>query len=231
MNVAQRTLDKIGRMPRGFLFTYREVSKNPEEQNAVSLILSKLKKTGEIEAFSRGIFYKPEKNGGLGFEELVKFYRKGGFFCGKSAFDFFDGVLGESEEVYISSPRKYQNIKFKGKRIIFRYDKALEARRDFKLYSMLALLENIKNDSFEKREVLSMFKLQVNKLKSHDLDRMVSFSMRFGPYFRAILGAVLDEEGDSVRVASLRRSLNSLTSYHLDLPADILPLKNRWNIK
>lgn len=62
-----------------------------------------------------------------------------------------------------------------------------------------------------------------------DIKTLVDLGMSYPNYVRALLGAILDNLGQSNN-EKLKNSLNGVTTYKLNISPSVFPTKNNWNI-
>jgi len=68
-------------------------------------------------------------------------------------------------------------------------------------------------------------------LSEKEQSRIVRLALKYQPFTRALLGAILSELARETLAAKLKNSLNPLTSYVIPGISEVLPLATRWNIK
>jgi hypothetical protein len=71
----------------------------------------------------------------------------------------------------------------------------------------------------------------MKKLTEEELKRMAKLALEYNPATRALLGSLLEQLFPSVPVTSLRKSLNPLSKYKLNIPETVLPNRSNWNIE
>lgn len=62
MKVTDIVLNKVGRLPVGYVFTYKDFNVPGSNKEAVIKALNRLVSKGKINKISKGRFYKPEKS-------------------------------------------------------------------------------------------------------------------------------------------------------------------------
>ena len=61
--------------------------------------------------------------------------------------------------------------------------------------------------------------------------KLVQYALRYAPYVRALLGAIMENTGASEIITEpLRQSLNGISKYRLPISEDTLPNKINWRI-
>jgi hypothetical protein len=78
-------------------------------------------------------------------------------------------------------------------------------------------------------EVIRIISAIIQSFDTNDRTRLVELSLRYPPYVRALLGAMLEQS--SSYSEDLMNSLNGVTTYKLSIPESVLPTKYNWNIK
>ncbi len=61
MKVSDYILNKIGRLPNGYVFTYNDFMGEVDNSGAIIKALNRMAATGKIKKLSKGRYYKPDK--------------------------------------------------------------------------------------------------------------------------------------------------------------------------
>jgi len=71
----------------------------------------------------------------------------------------------------------------------------------------------------------------LSDLQEKDKTTIIRLAQKYPPATRALLGALLDETGNSSLTDPLRKSLNPITIYRLAAVNQLLTVAEKWNIK
>lgn len=70
----------------------------------------------------------------------------------------------------------------------------------------------------------------IRALDENQLKVMVELAMKYPPRVRALLGAMLENNGTGPMASTLHKSLNPLTEYRIGISGETLPNKQNWRI-
>lgn len=71
----------------------------------------------------------------------------------------------------------------------------------------------------------------LQNLTPKDKSTTTRLSLKYPPSTRALLGALLEQLGENEQLPLLKKSLNPISAYKLEIPANILSTTENWNIK
>ena len=80
-------------------------------------------------------------------------------------------------------------------------------------------------------EVVGLLRARIKALPAADKAQLVQLALTYSPGTRALLGALLEQLGESELSQRLHKTLNPLTSYRLGLAAVVLPNRDQWRIR
>ncbi len=227
----------------GKLFTYNDLGVTNSQFVAVSKMLSRLVKKGEISRLTKGVFYKPKRTKyGLlrpSEQEIIdliirKKLNSKGYVTGINVYNKIGLTTQVSNVITISTPNNQRSISLENLEIKISYRKGFIAPSNVEDIALLQLLDAITD--FKKipdRDDYLFAKIVQGKIMSYDartLKRLLELSLEYPPRTKALLGAILELSGFNESATTLKLSLNMLTMFKLNINKKVLPNKNDWNI-
>ena len=241
MSVAKRIEKTLESIREGETFTYEQLSIDKNEYQTAAKAIERLIKKGIIKRVSPGIFYKPKKTvfGELlpNDDEILKPY----LFNNGNRIAYVTGTylynkLGLTQQIpqviKIASREKEIKVNKPNLRIKPAKSYVEVTNRNFQY---LEILDTIKN--FNKIPDLNIANgiktlLDIlNRLKREDIEIIVKYSLKYPPRTRALLGALLEENGVYDDLGKLQNSLNPLSEYSFGIKKDILQTVENWKIR
>lgn len=230
--------DKINRLPKGYIFTYKDFI---EEVNisfeAIVKYLNRLAQSNKISKLSKGKFYKPEKTvfGILNPEpkQVVKdlLTENGnliGYLTGISVFSELGLTTQLGFEIQIGRNTPKPFINRKPYRISFILQKntiTADNIKHLQLLDALRLIKKIPDTTIVKSSKILQRKL--NTYSSDDLKRIQRLALKYPPNTRALLGCLLENNVDT---SILKNSLNPATKYPFTGLKNEFTNAINWNI-
>jgi hypothetical protein len=230
----------VENVPSGQVFDYSLFSVRGDAFIALAKSLSRLSKQGQIVRLSRGKYYKPRESvfGVLKPDEnqlirsLTQIGDKTiGYVTGLAAFNSLGLTSQVSNTILIARGSNQPAKDILGYRVRFVKRNFRFTRDDVKLLQILDALKDIK--AIPDTTVLESLKILITnfeKLKIDELQQMIRLAQQYPPSTRALVGAIIESRFSEIRVASLFKSLNPLSKYHLGIDQELLPNKLKWNI-
>lgn len=230
----------IDRLPKGYVFTYADFVTEVNKKEAVIKSLNRMAASGKITKLSKGKFYKPETTifGVLKPSEyqIVKdlLEQDGkiiGYLTGYSIYNqlgltrqISNAIQIGKNEVRPKFTRGYYTISFiRQKNTITKENISL-----LQLLDAIRYVKKIPDTSIDSACV--RFLAIIKELSEKEKITLVRLSQKYPPSTRALLGALLDEIGESIIVEVLQNSLNPITKYKLLGANKILSATQKWNI-
>lgn len=241
MNIARSIQNKVKAMPAGQVFGYQELPGYNRSTSAVMKAIGRLVDENQIERFSKGKFYVPEK-GVFGLrkpsdEELVRavLYKNGrlrGYVTGLSLYNKLGLTTQIPRTITVAynggrQEKEYDTISIK--KIVTRIP---VAEKDVKLLQYLDVLKGIKKIPDSNINLsLKMMKNYISKLSITEQKRLLKLAEEYySPQVKALIGLLYSSLELDVP-DRLRRSLNPTTIYKLKLNKSLWPLAKEWNIQ
>lgn len=240
MNSTKQIIAFIKEYENGKLFTYSDLCVIPKQIPAISKMLSRLVEKGEIERFTKGVFYKPKqtKYGLLKPSEqeiidliITKKLNSKGYVTGINVYNKIGLTTQVSNVITISTPNQQSLVKIETLKINYRKGIAPSSPADVALLQLLDAITDFKKIPDRNDDLFT--KIIQNKIINYDdktLKRLLSLSLEYAPRTKALLGAILEISGFREMANPLKLSLNVLTTFKLNISEDVLPNKNEWNI-
>ncbi len=241
MNIAEYITVTIDRLPKGYVFTYKDFTGKVRKKEAVIKTLNRLVTSGKIMKISKGKFYKPEKTvfGELPppQKQIVKdlLEKNGkitGYLTGLSVYNQL-GLTTQigniiqigKNEIRPTFKRGFYKIKFiKQKNVITKDNIPL-----LQILDSIRYIKKIPDTAIENS--CNRFKSIIKGLPEKDKKTMVRLALKYPPATRALLGAILDEIGNEELSTPLLNSLNPITKYKLTGADKVLSTTRKWNIQ
>lgn len=241
MSVAKKIEERLKTIREGETFTYDQLSIDKKEYQTAAKAIERLIKKGIIKRVSPGQFFKPKKTifGEIlpNEEEILKPYlfknwKRIGYITGTYLYNRLGLTTQIPQIIKIASREKEikvnkANLKIKPAKSYvdvtsknFQYLEILDVIKDFSKIPDLNIESGI-------RILLNL----LQKLNQEEVERLVKYSLKYPPRTRALLGALLEQNGQKDKLEKLQESLNPLTEYSLRIKKDFLPTVENWRIK
>lgn len=227
-------------MQEGTSFKYQQLGLDQSEYSAATKAIERLITKGIIKRVSTGVFYKP-KQSAFGElrpreEELLKPYL---FHDGKRIAYITGGSLYNRMGLTTQVPKTIK-VASKVKRITTKIGKTqvkpVKSYVDVtnENYYLLEILDALKDfkiiSDLDKKSAITLLKNNIGKLSENDRSKMIRYALKYPPRAKALLGAILELSKKKKGLAILKKNLNPLTTYKLEIKEEILPTAQEWNI-
>jgi predicted transcriptional regulator len=241
MNVAREIEERLKTIREGETFTYNQLSIDKKNYQTAAKAIERLIKKGIIKRVSPGQFFKP-KNTIFGEilpneEEILKPYlfkngKRIGYITGTYLYNKLGLTTQIPQIIKIASRGKEvkvnkANLKIKPAKSYvdvtnknFQYLEILDVIKDFSKIPDLNIESGI-------QILLNLFQ----KLNQKEIERLIKYSLNYPPRTIALLGALLEQNGEKDKLEKLQESLNPLTEYSFGINKYILPTVKNWKIK
>lgn len=241
MKTTDYIIDKVDRLPKGYVFTYEEFVTKVNKKEAVIKCLNRLANSDKITKLSKGKFFKPEETvfGTLEPKQyqvvkdlLEKEGKTIGYLTGLSIYNDLGLTTQVSNVIQIGKFQirpSFQRGEFK---IKFIQQKNTITKENIPLFQILDSIRYLKKipDS-NVNQLCERFKSIIKSLDDITQKTLVRLALKYPPSTRAILGAILDEIESKVETDHLLDSLNSITSYKIGVSNEMFSTLDKWNIK
>ncbi len=235
MSVAKITRDFIEQIEDTKIFTYNDIPSN--KKSSVAIELSRLFKKGLVKKIAKGKFYKPKQSrfGEIApsDEEIAKSYlvEEDAYITGYGGYNRLGLTTQVPNVITIASSRVPSRMRIENVNLRFVPNIANGEVKDTQLLQILDALRDIKNipDNSPNDVVLSIKKI-VRKFDEKKLKKILKLVRKYPPRVKAILGAILKEQGRWEEAYLLKEMLNPLTTYKIGISGDTLANRDEWKI-
>jgi hypothetical protein len=230
----------IDRFPKGYVFTYSDLTTEVNKKEAVIKALNRMVASGKISKLSKGKYYKPENtpfgnlqpNQSQIVKDLLEENGKiSGYLTGYSIYNQFGLTTQVSNTIQIGRNQIRPIIKRERYTISFVKQKNTITKENIPLLQILDAIRYIKkipDSSIESS--CKRFLAIIKNLSEKETSSLVRLALKYPPVTRALLGCLL-EQLQEIRIAEpLLKSLNPITKYKLTGAAKVLSKTEKWNI-
>jgi len=238
----------IDRLPKGYVFTYADFVTEVNRKEAIIKALNRIAVSGKIIKLAKGKFYKPETTvfGTLQpnqvqiVKDLLEENGKPvGYLTGYSIYNQLGLTTQVSNTIQIGKNVIRASFKRERFTIAFIKQKNTITKDNIPLLQILDAIRYIKKiPDTDTVSACKRFLAILKDLNEKDLATLVRLAQKYPPATRALLGALLDETGNTPLSESLLKSLNPITSYKISGVNKILTttttttsVAEKWNIK
>ncbi|MCH8569417.1 MAG: DUF6088 family protein [Balneolales bacterium] len=241
MKITEYITYTINRLPKGYIFTYEDFIDEVNNKEAVIKALNRMAGGGKIEKLSKGRYYKPEQSafGPLPpdpyqvVKDLLEENGKvTGYLTGISIFNQLNLTSQISSVIQIGKNEIRPAFKRGRFKISFIRQKNIITKDNIPLLQYLDCLRYIKK--IPDASVKNSIRILSEKFKTLEpvkIETMVRLALKYPPSTQALLGAILEDLGESSSIKRLKSSLNPITSYSIPDAVIALATSQNWNIK
>ncbi len=241
VKITDLVLYKIERLPNGFVFTYSDFIDEVDKKEAIIKTLNRLASAGKIMKLSKGRFYKAEESpfGTLQPDQrqivkdlLEKDGKLIGYITGLGVYNQLKLSTQLSFVIQIGRNVTRPAIKRGMYRIEFVRQKNVITKENIPLLQLLDAIRFIKKIPDTTLEAsCKRLKALLNELDEKQKRSILRLSLKYPPATRALLGALLEDMGLQIDLSAVKKSLNPITAYHLNISPQLLSTSLNWNIK
>lgn len=240
MKITEYIAFTIDRFPKGYVFTYEDFYNEVKKKEAIIKALNRMVDSGKIAKLSKGKYYKPEKtpfgklqpNQYQVVKDLMEEDGKvTGYITGYSIYNELGLTTQVSNTIQIGKNVIRPKLKRGKYTIRFVRQKNTITRENIPLLQILDCIRYIKKipDTTIGKSTKRLKNI-IAELSDEDIQSMVRLAKKYPPSTRALLGAILEDLGDSEYTEKLRISLNPITTYNLPGVSEVLSTSENWNI-
>lgn len=242
MALATDIRKQIKQLPEGKTFGYDDLRIAKEDYATAAKAIERLQKEGLIKKVSKGVFYKPEQTvfGELkpDYSELLRPYlfengKRIAYETGTSLYNRMGLTTQMAFRIKIASRGKRININQERLKAdaVKSYTEVTDTN-----YETLGLLDAFKDVKLipdcSVAQAVRRLTAIVKALNDKQIDSLIKYALLYPPRVRALLGAILENNGNKVKVMDkLKDSLNPLSTIKLGLKETELPTKSKWYIE
>ena len=243
MKTSEYIEDKIGRLPKNYVFTYVDFLTEVNKKEAIIKHLNRMVQSGKIDKLSKGKYYKPQESvfGTLLPEQyqIVKDLleedgrKRIGYITGYSIYNSLGFTTQVSSTIQIGTQHTRPKLKRGRYTISFIKQKNTINNENIPLLRLLDVIRFIKKipDTTADKSCKRLLVL-LKDLKDQDQVQIIKLAFKYGPGTRALLGALLSQIGikEKQLLNELFESLNPITTYHIPISENVLPTAKNWYI-
>jgi hypothetical protein len=241
MKIKEKVKIKIMQIPEGIVFTYEDISQNPDEKETVIKSINRFVASGDLSKLAKGRFYRAKTTqfGKLQpneFETSKDLLEKKGKLIGYlTGFAIYNKLklttqIGNIIQIGRRDPKpSIQRGRYK---IQFVKQNNEITKQNIPILQILDSIRYIKQipDS-SPFFICNRLKAIISELSSKERVLLVELALNYSPATRALTGALLDEVSSANLTDELLKSLNPISNYKLGISKDNLLKSTKWNIK
>lgn len=240
MKIAKYIALSIDRLPKGFIFTYSDLTSEVKNKEAAIKALNRLTASGKIIKISKGKYYKPENtpfghlqpNRAQIVKDLLEENGKiVGYLTGSSIYNQLGLTTQVSNTIQIGKNQVRPNFKRERYRISFILQKNTITKENIPLFQILDSIRYIKKipDTTPERSC-KRFLAILKSLSLKETNTIIRLALKYPPSTRALLGALLEELQQNSLTHPLLKSLNPITKYKIPGATNSLSTTQKWNV-
>lgn len=240
MNVTDYISYIVDRLPKGYVFTYKDFLNKVDQKEAIIKALNRMAATGKIEKLSKGKFYKAEKSpfGKLQPDQsqvvkdlLEDSGKVTGYLTGYSIFNQLGLTTQISNVIQIGKNEVRPAFVRPPFKISFIKQKNGITKENIPLLQILDSIRFIKKIP-DSNIVFACKRIEVilKSLSASEKQLTVRLALKYSPATKALLGALLEEINEKSLTDSLYKSLNPITKYKFEGVEEVISNTKKWNI-
>ncbi len=240
MKITDFIANSIDRLPKGYIFTYAELTDDVNKKEAVIKALNRMAQSGKIAKLSKGKYYKPEKTvfGNLQPEQkqvvkdlLEEDGKVTGYLTGLSMFNKLGLTTQVSNTIQIGKNQTRPRFKRERYTVSFIRQKNTITRENIPLLQILDAIRYIKKiPDTSMEQICKRFLAILKSLSPKEKKTLIRLALKYPPATRALVGAMLEQMEAKDLTAPLFQSLNPITQYNIPGISKVLSTSERWNI-
>jgi len=240
MKVSDIVINKVDRLPNGYIFTYNDFNLPVENKEAAIKALNRLVEKGKLKKISKGKFYKPEKSifGTLlpNQYQIVKDLLEDdnkiiGYLTGYSIYNKLGLTTQVSNTIQIGTNNIRPNLKRERYKINFLKQNNIINKENIPYLQLLDCIKNIKKiPDTTVNKCIERFINIISDYKLKDIKHLIRLVQKYPPSTRALLGAILDELNLENHTDTLFKTLNPITKYNIGINNYTLTNSTKWNL-
>lgn len=238
----QKMLNRLQKLEPGSLVRYDDFASLGIAPGTVAVNLSRLRQAGVVQQVTKGTYRLPLQSrfGPVPVSEqqvlqvLLQAPNKKlrGYPTGVAAFNRLGLTTQVAQEIRIATSRPGRPKKVGNVRVRFVRSRGDVKLEEVELWQLLDALRQIKHlPDTPPAKALLRLREQVQQLPPAEKATLVRLAQDYNPATRALLGAILEELGETKLITKLKSSLNPLTTYKLGLSEQALPNRAQWQIR
>lgn len=240
MTAAQQIAKQVEALGTDRVFSIADLGLPVDWWENIRVKLSRMAKAGTLVKLAPGKYYRP-RTSILGpvppsTENLVRdiLHKEGkveGYLTSYSVWDSMGLTTQFSSAIVIGLNHRKDPIKRDGRTVQFILQPNKITTETIPLLQILDSIKFIKSipDTTIIHSIRRLSEI-IKTLDDTQLKVMVELALKYPPRVRALLGSILENNGNYTLLSPLHRSLNPLTEYRIGIPEATLPTKQNWRI-
>ncbi|MEA5460323.1 DUF6088 family protein [Arcicella sp. LKC2W] len=242
MTVANQISSTINLFPEGMTFGYEQLNIEKDKFMTAAKALERLQKKGLIKKIAKGVFYKPQMTifGELkpSEEEVLKSYlfqngKRIAYITGSYLYNKLGLTTQLTRIIRIACFSK--RIYIKRGTVIAKPVKsyAMVTNENYEILGILDAMKDLKDiPDADINSAISVFENIIKAIEEKSrLPEFIEYALLYPPRVRALLGAILENQGNDENIKILKASLNPLTVIKIGIEKAYLPTVSNWNIQ
>lgn len=236
MNIALELRNRIDGFNPGLVIKYSDLEDISDNAIALSKALSRMVKANKLEKIEKGVFYKPKlsKFGKINpsINEIIKKECEKNseivaYITGINLYNKLGLTTQISNVIELASNKRKPIKEIMGNKIKFIQTNSTINTSNIPLLQVLDAIKNIKKiPDGNLKESYEILTYKINELSFEDKEKIRDLALDYSPFTRAMVGTIL-EEVSNINLSKLEKSLNSFTTFDLNIE---IKNKKRWNI-
>ena len=238
MKTPELILQRINSIRSGIIFNYKDLQIPQELTAATAMSLSRMVMEGKLKKIGKGKFYKPSYTrlgemrpilDEVAKDFLVKDGKIIGYITGVPAFAQLGLTTQITSDIVIGSNNYRRPLERCGYKISFVRQNNKITEDNIPLLRFLDALQSIKKiPACTPNYAIQILLRKLFSFKREERVTLKKLALNYTASTRALLGAMLETK--ELDVEELKKTLNPLTKYKLNISERILPNKSNWNI-
>ncbi len=239
-SIASRVNRQVSLLPTGVVFSLDDLSRHRGEALAIAHKLSRMAKSGEIQRVSKGRYFKPVQSvfGELRppQNEILKHWigpdsKYPSYITGIALYNKLGLTNQIPSVVSIAYHKDRAPVKVADLKIKFVRQHNEITRRNIPLLRILDVVKGYSRIP-NKEDSIAIHWLQerIESLNDWQRNSLTDLSMKYNPGTRALLGAILEYSGYESEADRLKKTINPLSRFEINLSGSVLPNKAKWQI-
>lgn len=241
MKLTEKIAFRLDRLPRGYVFSYSDLSQGVDQWEALIKALNRMAASGKIAKLSKGKFYKPEQSpfGELPPppQQIVKdlLEKRGkvvGYLTGFSVYPQQGLTTQVSNTIQIGKNETRPAFKRGRYTISLIKQKNIITKENIPLLQLLDSLRYVKKiPDTSVADACQRLMALIANYSSDEQGIIIRLALKYPPSTRALLGAMLEQTNSKTpNLQKLKRSLNPISCYQFPGASSILSGAETWNI-
>jgi len=234
--------NKIDKIPLNYIFTYSDFISDNKGESSIIRALNKLAREGKISKLSKGKYYKSRstKYGDTkpsAYEIVKDFIEKDGkligYLTGHAIYSDLGITTQISNKIQIGTNKYRRSLKRDKYTVSFVVQPNHITKDNYELLQVLDSMRFIKQiPASSPNEVCERLKWFVSQLSPQKRTTIVNLSLKYTDAVRALLGAILEDmNAEDQLLQKLKKTLNEISEYKLDISEKTLPNLKSWRIR